>query len=105
VSDRGRLILTGGASRSRAYRQILADLTGRTVWASPIVEAAAAGAAIQAAVALTGAQAIELAAEWASPLACVATPITEAAERATEVRAAYRAAAATIREASCDHFR
>jgi xylulokinase len=105
VSDRGRLILTGGASRSRAYRQVLADLTGRTVWTSPIVEAAAAGAAIQAAAALTGARAAELAAGWAAPLACVATPIAEAAARASDVRAAFRAAAATIREASRDHVR
>jgi xylulokinase len=28
----GRLIVTGGASRSKAYRQILADLTGKPVW-------------------------------------------------------------------------
>jgi xylulokinase len=105
VSDHGRLILTGGASRSRAYRQALADLTGRTIWTSPIVEAAAAGAAIQAAAALTGARAADLAARWAAPLERVATPMTEAVERAPEVRAAYRAAAATIREASGDHVR
>jgi len=93
LSDHGRLILTGGASRSRAYRQILADLTGRTVWSSPIVETAAAGAAIQAAGALTGAPVAELAAKWAAPLECAATPTLAAAERASGVRAAYRAAA------------
>jgi xylulokinase len=105
VSDRGRLILTGGASRSRAYCQILADLTGRAVWTSPIVEAAAAGAAIQAAAALTGVRAAGLAEKWAAPLRCVARPIEEAAESASGVRAAYRAATATIREADCDHVR
>jgi xylulokinase len=103
VSDRGRLILTGGASRSRAYCQVLADLTGRTVWTSPIVEAAAAGAAIQAAAALTGVRAAELAAGWAAPLESIATPIAEAAERASDVRSAYRAAAATGRQVDHVH--
>jgi xylulokinase len=102
--DHGRLILTGGASRSRAYRQVLADLTGRAVWTSSIAEAAAAGAAIQAAAALTGAPVAELAAKWAAPLECVATPRPAAAEQASGVRGAYRAAA-TIREASDDDVR
>ena len=33
VRSDGRLILTGGAARSRAYRQALADFTGRTAMA------------------------------------------------------------------------
>ena len=91
LPDGGRLILTGGAARSRAFRQVLADLTGRTVWTSPTVEMAAAGAAVQAAAALTGRPVMEIARAWASPLEAVATPRPSAA---SAVREAYRQAAA-----------
>lgn len=91
VASSGRLILTGGAVRSRSYRQVLADLTGRPVWTSPMVEAAAGGAAVQAAAALTGRSSATIAAEWAMPLMLVAEPDPVQAARAQEVRDAYRA--------------
>lgn len=92
LSRDGRLIVTGGASRSAAYRQILADLTGQPVWTCDLPEAAAAGAAAQAAAALTGRTTAELAAEWRPAYARVAEPDPAAHARAAEVRAAYRAA-------------
>ncbi len=90
LRDDGRLILTGGAARSRACRQILADLTERVVWTCPTVETAAAGAAVQAAAALTGEAVQDIAKRWAPPLEVVARP---GAGRAEAVRAAYRQAA------------
>lgn len=50
----GRVIVTGGASRSPAYRQLLADGTGAMVHVSTSVEAVADGAALQAAACLGG---------------------------------------------------
>lgn len=45
----GRIILTGGASRSRAYQQILADLLQRDVYVLDVDESVARGACVQAA--------------------------------------------------------
>lgn len=50
-----RILLVGGGARSRALRQAIADLTGRTIHTAPDREHAAIGAARQAAWALTGA--------------------------------------------------
>lgn len=89
----GRLIVTGGASRSRAYRQVLADLSGQPLLTCRMVETAAGGAAVQAAAALAGRHTAEVAAAWAPPLDEVAVPGPDAA-RAREVRDGYRAALA-----------
>lgn len=88
----GRLIVTGGASRSQAYRQILADLTGREVWTCDLPEAAAAGAAVQAAAALTGRTTAEIAADWTPDYSVVAVPDPKSNARAEGVRASYRQA-------------
>ena len=48
----GRLVLVGGGARSAAYRQILADLSGRAVHVAAEAEHVAAGAAVQAAAVL-----------------------------------------------------
>lgn len=93
VERNGRLILTGGAARSRSYRQVLADLTGRTVLISPTTETAAAGAAVQAAAALTGFPTAEIAADWAPALEIAAEPDRAAVEASNAVRRAYREAA------------
>lgn len=93
VRDDGRLILTGGASRSKAYRQVLADLSGRPVWCCPLIETAAAGAGVQAAAALAGRTTTEIAEAWAPPLELVAEPKLSA-DAAAAVRAAYRRTAA-----------
>jgi xylulokinase len=94
VKDSGRLILTGGAARSRSYRQVLADLTGRTVWICPTAEAAAAGAAVQAAAALMNSSITEIADDWAPSFEIGAEPHPQAASNASAVRRAYRNAAA-----------
>jgi xylulokinase len=94
VAANGRLILTGGGARARSYRQVLADLTGRTVWICPTTETAAAGAAVQAAAALTNAPIAEIAAAWAPALEIGAEPQPKAAAPADAVRQAYRDAAA-----------
>jgi xylulokinase len=94
VRNDARLILTGGAARSRSYRQVLADLTGRTVWTCPLAETAAAGAAVQAAAALMNASTDEVAAAWAPALEVGAEPSSAAAARAAATRRAYRQAAA-----------
>lgn len=72
--NEGRLIITGGGAKSSAYCQILADLTGKTVWKSSISETAAAGAAIQAAAAVLGCSNAEMAEQWSQPLQVAAEP-------------------------------
>jgi xylulokinase len=99
VKGNGRLILTGGAARSRSYRQVLADLSGRTVWTCPTAEAAAAGAAIQAAAALTNSSTTEIAEAWAPSFEVGAEPQSQAANNATAIRQAYRNAAQEARRA------
>ena len=74
VRTDGRLIVTGGGARSPAYRQLLADLSGRPVFASEITETAAAGAAVQAAAVLLGRTAADVARAWAPELPVVARP-------------------------------
>jgi xylulokinase len=94
----GRLILTGGAAKSRAYQQILADLSGEAVYLSQSVEAAAAGAAVQASAALTGRKVDAIARDWAPDLVLGAEP--QAAVDAVAIRAAYRALAAQVKAAA-----
>ena len=88
VEEERRLILTGGAARSVAYRQVLADLSGREVWVCPIAESGAAGAAVQAASALTGKPIDTVAQRWAVPLELAA----RSRDDGQGVRAAYRGA-------------
>jgi xylulokinase len=52
VDTSGRMFLTGGGARSRAYRQVLADLAGRPVLVPHEAEHVAAGACVQAAAVL-----------------------------------------------------
>ena len=63
AADR-RLLLTGGGARSRAVRQVLADLAGRPVEVHTDTEMVARGAAVQAAAILAGGQPGEVAAAW-----------------------------------------
>lgn len=98
VAMTGRLILTGGAARSRAYQQILADLTGEPVYISTLDEAAGAGAAVQAAAALTGRSTRAMARDWAPDLTMAAIPAPHIDTVA--IRAAYNAAAADLSSGS-----
>jgi xylulokinase len=86
----GRLILTGGAARSKAYQQTLADLTGKPIWIAAITEAAAAGAGVQAAAALHGVSTAKIAWGWAPDLELAAEPNLDFPREA--IRERYRAA-------------
>jgi xylulokinase len=85
-----RFILTGGAARSKAFRQTLADLTGEPIWVATIAEAAAAGAGVQAAAALHGETASKIAKGWAPDLELAAEPNPDFPRDA--VRERYRTA-------------
>ena len=87
----GRFILTGGAARSKAFRQTLADLTGEPIWIATVAEAAAAGAGVQAAAALFGEPISKIARRWAPDLELAAEPDLEFPREA--VRECYRTAA------------
>jgi xylulokinase len=60
----GRVVLVGGGARSAAYRQVVADLTGRPVLVPDDGEVVACGAAVQAAAVLTGATFEDVAHAW-----------------------------------------
>jgi xylulokinase len=87
----GRFLLTGGAARSKAFRQTLADLTGKPIWVSTISETAAAGAAVQAAAALLGEPVSKITRRWAPELQLAAEPKLTYPREA--VRQSYRTAA------------
>lgn len=65
VPTDGRLAVTGGGARAAAYRQLLADLTGRPVHVVDQAETAAAGTAIQAAAVTLRTDINELTQAWA----------------------------------------
>ena len=89
----GRLILVGGGARSRAYRQVLADLSGRAVLVPRAEEQVATGACVQAAAVASGADPNEVADRWRLSDGDVVEP-GPAALAAAEVRAAF----ATLRD-------
>lgn len=60
----GRLFAIGGGARSAAYRQVVADLTGRPVVVPSDEELVACGAALQAAAVLHGADLHDVADAW-----------------------------------------
>lgn len=70
----GRLLVTGGGSGSAAYRQVIADVTGRPVEITDAVDAVAGGAAAQAAAVLRGADIRRVRDEWAPASRVVAEP-------------------------------
>ena len=84
----GRLILVGGGARSRAYRQVLADLSGRAVLVPRAEEQVATGACVQAAAVATGADPNEVADRWRLSDGDVVEP-GPAGSAAAEVRAAF----------------
>jgi xylulokinase len=60
----GRIVLTGGASRSQAVRRVLAGLVDRPVVVADTGEAVATGAAVQAAAVLGGVDAATVQDRW-----------------------------------------
>ena len=94
VDTSGRLLLAGGGARSSAYRQILADLSGRViVTPTPDAERVALGAAAQAAALLTGERPSAVGARWlASESAPIETEPRLATGVAAEIRERFRVA-------------
>jgi xylulokinase len=70
----GRTVITGGAGRSSAYRQLLADLTGQPVHLSPAHEPVADGAALQALACWSGRNVADVRDEFAPTLVPHAEP-------------------------------
>lgn len=64
ISTSGRTILVGGGARAQAYRQVIADLTGRTVLTVDAPEGTARGAAIQAAAAARSETVTAITRQW-----------------------------------------
>jgi xylulokinase len=91
----GRLILVGGGARSRAYRQVLADLSGRAVLVPTAEEQVATGACVQAAAVASGTDPNDVADRWKLGDGDVVEP-GPASSASADVRAAY----ATLRDAT-----
>lgn len=87
----GRLVLVGGGARSAAYRQRLADISGRMVDIPENEESVAVGAALQAAVVASGGEDFDAAAvAWGVRKSSTVEPNPDA--DGEEVRERYRAA-------------
>jgi xylulokinase len=84
----GRLILVGGGAHSRAYRQVVADLSGRAVLVPRADEQVATGACVQAAAVLSGDEPHDIADRWKLGDGDLVEP-GPAASAAADVRAAY----------------
>jgi xylulokinase len=93
----GQLILVGGGARSRAYRQVLADLSGRDVLVPSIREQVATGACVQAAATATSVEPADVAEAWKLGAGDVIEP-GPGATAAADVRAAYT----VLRDATAD---
>jgi xylulokinase len=93
----GQLIVVGGGARSRAYRQVLADLSGRDVLVPQVGEQVATGACVQAAAVAASGEPADVADAWKLGAGDVVEPgagVTAAAD----VRAAY----AALRDAAAE---
>jgi len=88
ASTGGRLFLVGGGARSAAYRQRLADLSGRPVVVPEAEEAVATGAALQAAVIATGESSADIAVRWHLGAGITVDPVTDARARRGDYTAA-----------------
>jgi xylulokinase len=73
-THRGRLLLLGGGARSAAYRQVLADLSGRPVTVPEYGEHVATGACLQAAAVATGGTVEDLTEAWGVGRGAVVDP-------------------------------
>jgi xylulokinase len=84
------LLTTGGGSRSALWRQIVADVTGKTVVACREAETTSLGAGMQAAAAAGWYGSVPQAAEAMSGVGARHTPDATAAARYDELFAVYR---------------
>lgn len=86
----GRLLLVGGGAHSRAYRQVLADLSGRAVLVPRSDQQVATGGCVQAAAVASGAEPADIADRWSLGEGDTVEP-GPGASAAADVRAAYAA--------------
>jgi xylulokinase len=86
----GRVLLVGGGAHSLAYRQVLADLTGREIITSDVDQAVAMGACVQAAATLLGRDPAELRSDWLIGTEQVTIPDSAAAYHREEIRSRYQ---------------
>jgi xylulokinase len=93
----GQLIAVGGGARSRAYRQVLADLSGREVLVTRVREQVATGACVQAAAVAATSEPADVADAWKLGAGDVVEP-GSGTTAAGDVRAAY----AALRDATAD---
>jgi xylulokinase len=91
TGTRGDVFLVGGAARSAAYRQVVADLSGRCVRIPTDDELVAGGAAVQAAALHHGCGVAQVAEAWGLGRGEIVEP--DPAVDHAAVRAAYGAAA------------
>jgi len=87
AANSGRVILIGGGARSRACRQIVADLLGRPVFIPDSDELVSRGAALQAASVLTGNRIEDIANAWNLDAGTTVDP--DLTVDAGSIRAAY----------------
>jgi xylulokinase len=84
------LLMTGGGSRSPLWRQIVADVTGKTVVACRESETTSLGAGMMAAAAAGWHGSVPQSAEAMSGVGARHTPSASAAARYDELFAVYR---------------
>lgn len=92
VPAASRVIVTGGAARSEAYRQFIADAFDATVYTSASRESVASGAAMQAAAVVLGKSVESVRDEWSPEITVAAQPKDVSASQSTYER--YQAVAA-----------
>ena len=85
--DDGRLWLVGGGARSAAYRQVLADVSGRPVITTDLDEIVATGACVQAAATLLGTEPAQVHEAWG--LTTQTTEPGPGSSAADEIRGRY----------------
>lgn len=76
----GRAIVIGGGAKSPAYRQIIADLSGRDAITVDAPEATARGAAAQAAAVVLGERVVDVSGRWAPAVQSVTEPAQDRAD-------------------------
>jgi xylulokinase len=86
----GQVVVVGGGARSRAYRQVLADLSGRQVLVPHVGEQVATGACVQAAAVAAQGEPADIADAWKLGAGDLVEPGPGVAA-AADVRAAYAA--------------
>ena len=85
------LVLLGGGARGRTWQEVLGRLSGRPLAVVADVEAAARGAAVQAAAVLSGRTPSEVARSWPPPQPVHVDAVEADEEAVARIRAAREA--------------